>query len=155
MLRGLNEAGIRYVVIGGVAATVHGSARVTNDLDVCYDTGPENREALAAVLSGWDAHLRGVEPGLPFIMDSRTLRDSETLTLTTSAGDIDLFQRVQGIGEYDDCLARSEPVAVGSVQFAALSLKALIAAKRAVGRPRDLEHLRELEALLELRKRSR
>jgi predicted nucleotidyltransferase len=151
MVRGLSEAGVRYVVIGGVAGTAHGSVRVTDDLDVCYDTARENRETLSALLVRWKAYLRGVEAGLPFIMDARTLRDAEVLTLSTSEGHLDLFQRVKGVGDYGDCLARSETVDLGEVRFAALDLPALIDAKRAAGRGKDVEHLRELEALLELR----
>jgi predicted nucleotidyltransferase len=150
MVRGLSEASIRYVVIGGVAGTAHGSVRVTDDLDVCYAAESENREALARLLVRWNAYLRGVEPGLPFIMDARTLRDAEVLTLTTSEGYLDLFQRVKGVGDYEQCLARSEEVEVGDVRFAVLGLPALIDAKRATGREKDVEHLRELEALLEL-----
>lgn len=151
MIRGLSEAEIRYVVIGGVAGTAHGSVRVTEDLDICYEATSENREALARLMVRWNAYLRGVEPGLPFIMDSRTLRDSEVLTLTTSEGYLDLLQRVAGVGDYRECAARSEMVEVGEVRFAALGLPALIDAKRATGRDRDVDHLRELEALLELR----
>ena len=151
MVRGLSGAAIRYVVIGGVAGTVHGSVRVTDDLDICYESSDENRIRLARLLTEWRAYLRGVEPGLPFIMDERTLRDAEVLTLVTSEGHLDTFQRVAGVGDYSECLARSEIVEVGEVQFAALDLPALIDAKRAAGRDRDIEHLRELEALLELR----
>jgi predicted nucleotidyltransferase len=150
MVRGLGEAGVKYVVIGGVAGAAHGSVRVTDDLDICYETSEENRSRLAALLVGWQAYLRGVEPGLPFILDERTLRDSETLTLVTSQGNLDLFQRVAGVGSYADCIARSEGVAVGDVRFDVLDLRALIDAKRAAGRGKDIEHLRELEALLEL-----
>lgn len=155
MVQGLEEARIRYVVIGGVAGTAHGSVRVTEDLDICYDVEAENRERLAALLSEWGAYLRGVDPDLPFIMDARTLRDAEVLTLTTSEGYIDLFQRVAGVGDYARCMNRGESVSVGDLRFTVLGLPALIDAKRAAGRPRDIEHLRELEALRELRRRIR
>lgn len=153
MVGGLNEAGIRYVVIGGVAGVAHGSARVTNDLDICYENTADNRDALAELLVGWNAYLRGVDAGLPFIMDARTLRDAETLTLTTSEGAIDLFQRVRGVGDYAACEARSEMVEAGAVRLPVLRLEALIEAKKAAGRPRDIEHLHELEALLDLSRR--
>jgi predicted nucleotidyltransferase len=155
MVRGLGEAGIRYVVIGGVAGTVHGSVRVTDDLDICYETALPNEEALASLLSAWAAYPRGIERGLPFFMDARTLRGAEILTLTTSAGHLDLFRRVEGVGDFTACLARSESISVGEIHFAALALPALIDAKRAAGRGKDVEHLRELEALLELGKRRR
>ena len=60
MIQGLNRAGIRYVVIGGVAATAHGSVRVTDDLDICFESSKENREKLAEVLRTWRAYLRKV-----------------------------------------------------------------------------------------------
>lgn len=154
MIRGLREAEVRFVVIGGVAGTVHGSVRVTDDLDICYEPSLENRTRLATLLLGWGVYPRGVEPGLPFVMDARTLKDAEILTLTTSEGYLDALQCVSGVGGYAECLARSEPVEVGTVRFAALGLSALIDAKRAAARPKDIEHLRELEALLELRSRS-
>jgi predicted nucleotidyltransferase len=155
MAKGLSDAGIKYVVIGGVAGAAHGSVRITDDLDICYDLSPNNRARLATLLESWEAYPRGVDRGLPFIMDERTLRDAEVLTLTTSKGAIDLLQTVAGIGDYTACIARSEVVDVSDVQFAIVDLPALIDAKRATGRAKDIEHLRELEALLELRNQSR
>lgn len=150
MIRALLDARVRFVVIGGVAASAHGSARVTVDLDICYDTTADNREALARVLAGWHGYPRGIEPGLPFRMDARTLANAEILTLTTDAGPIDLLQRVAGVGDYAACVAVGEEVSVEGLRFIVLGLPALIASKRAAGRPRDLEALRELEALEEM-----
>lgn len=152
MLRGLSEARIRYVVIGGVAATAHGSSRVTNDLDICCDGSPDNRDNLARLLVAWNARLRDVDADLPFILDARTLADLAVLTLVTDEGDLDVFREVAGVGDYDACHRRSELVDIGEVSFAVLSLPALIAAKREAGRKRDLDHLVELEALLELKR---
>jgi hypothetical protein len=59
MLRGLNDAGVEYVVIGGVAAVAHGSSFLTNDLDVCYRAGREHLERLARLLRAWRAYPRG------------------------------------------------------------------------------------------------
>ena len=126
ILTGLNSAGIRYVVVGGVAATIHGSPRITADVDICYDPTADNREALAALLRRWNAYLRGAGRGLPWILDARTLRDSSVITLVTDLG----------------------------VSFRVVALDALIAAKKAAGRRKDQEALLELEALREeLRKR--
>lgn len=150
MLRGLQDAGVRHVVVGGVAGTVHGSPHVTQDLDVCYDTAGENRAALAALLQDWGAHLRGAPADLPFMLDARTLRDTPFLTLRTREGDLDLLDHVPGVGGYPECLDASEPVQWEDVWFRVLSLPALVAAKRATGRPKDQAHLVELEALLAL-----
>lgn len=155
ILAALVAHGIRFVVVGGVAGTVHGSARFTNDIDLCYDGAQDNVARLVALLAEWNAYLRGVEPGLPFVLDERTLRTSPILTLTTSMGAIDLLDHVPGVGDYAASLAASEAVRIGNTEFRALTLDALIASKRAVRRKKDVERLIELEAIRALRKRQR
>jgi predicted nucleotidyltransferase len=88
-------------------------------------------------------------------MDVRALRTTPIMTLTTDVGEIDLLDRVPGVGDYTAAVAASELVRIGEVEFRALRLESLIASKRAVRRPRDIEHLIELEALLALRKREK
>lgn len=153
MLRGLTDAKVDFVVIGGVAANLLGSARITNDLDICYDPTDQNRRRLVQVLESWHAYLRGVEPGLPFTLDARMLRDTPVMTLIGSDGWIDLMDRVAGIGEYHKVRAASIPAAWEKLHFRIIGLDALIAAKRAAGRRRDHEALLELEALREERRR--
>ena len=100
MLQGLVEARVRFVVIGGVAAAAHGSAHVTNDLDICYDVASENVVRLATLLVEWDAYPRGVEKGLPFFMDERQFRTTPVMTLTTREGFLHVLDRVAGVGDY-------------------------------------------------------
>ena len=155
MLSGLTKKKVRFVVVGGVAAAAHGSSRVTNDLDICYDAeAVANIAALASLLAGWRAYPRGIEEGLTrsFIMDDRTLCNAPILTLTTSEGDIDVMDRIAGVGPYDAVRQHSERISALGVRFRVLDLPSLIKAKRAAGRPRDFDHLPELEALLALRK---
>lgn len=147
----LVAAGIRFVVIGGVAAVIHGSARFTNDIDLCYDPDQDNLERLVKLLVSWHAYLREVEPGLPFILDVRAFRITPIMTLTTDMGDIDLLHAVPGVGSFKDVLRASEVVHVGKTEFRTLTLDALIASKKAVRRPKDVEGLIELEALRRLR----
>jgi predicted nucleotidyltransferase len=153
ILAALTAHGIRFVIVGGVAATVQGSARFTNDIDLCYDTAPDNVDRLVTLLREWRAYLRGVEPGLPFILDARTFRTTPFMTLTTTMGAIDLLDEVPGVGRYARALAASETGRIGSVEFRSLTLEALIASKRAVRRKKDMEHLVELEAIQAMRKR--
>jgi hypothetical protein len=152
MLRGLTRKKVKFVVVGGVAAAAHGSSRVTNDLDICYDAAKDNLAALGSLLAAWKAYPRGIEPDLPFIMDDRTLRGAPILTLTTTEGDIDVMDRIAGIGDYPAVKRNSEKISALGVSFRVLTLPSLIKAKRAAGRPRDHEHLPELEAILALRK---
>ncbi len=154
MWEAMVAAEVRFVVIGGVAGIAHGSARLTRDLDLCYDTAADNTDRLVVLLNRWHARLHVArEPGveLPFVIDARTFRDHPILTLDTDHGKLDLLPDVAGVGDYGACVAVSEIQPMGKVKLRVLSLDALIRAKRAAGRPRDLEHLIELEALRALR----
>ena len=153
MLKGLIDAKIEFVVIGGVAARAHGSPRITEDLDVCYCTEKENLDLLAGLLASWHAYPRGVGSGLPFIMDRRTLETKPVLNLTTDQGALDLFDVVAGVGEFAAVSKASVDIDGGDVRFLALDLPGLVRAKKAAGRPKDLDQLPELEALIELRRR--
>src|SRR5262245_11043414 len=107
MLQGLTAEKIRFVVVGGVAAAAHGSTQVTNDLDICYDTTPGNVTRLAPLLANWNAYPRGVDRGLPFFMDERQLRVTPVMALTTTEGEIDVLDRVSGVGSFDACRGSS------------------------------------------------
>jgi len=155
IIEALIAGDVRFVVIGGVAATIQGSVRFTNDLDICYESSAENVDRLVSVLNPWQPYLRGVDPGLPFIFDARALVTTPIMTLTTSRGNLDLLDRVPGLGDYPRVLAASEAVTLGRIEFRSLRLDALIASKRATGRPKDTEHLIELEAIRAMRRRKR
>jgi len=151
ILSGLRENDVKFVVVGGLAGTAHGSRRVTDDVDICYETSSANTERLAATLSKWNAYPRGIEPDLPFFMDARQFRATPMMTLTTREGFIDVLDVVKGVGGYTDCHRRSTEVEAFDLRFRVLDLPALIDAKRATGRPKDIDQLPELEALLALR----
>lgn len=147
LARLLAQAGVRFIVIGGVAANLHGSARVTFDCDVVYDPAPDNRERLIALLREWGAWLRGAPQELPFVLDDRTLRINPVLTLRTRLGDLDVMDRVAGVGDYAAVLARSKATVFEGTPLRVLELDALIASKRATGRLKDVGPAIELEAL--------
>ena len=142
MLQGLTAARVRFVVVGGVAAAAHGSAHVTNDLDICYDATPANVARLAALLAEWKAYPRGVDRGLPFFMDQRQFRTTRIMTLTTREGDLDVLDRVAGVGDFAESMKHSEKFEGFGVRFPVLELPELIRAKRATGRPKDIARFR-------------
>lgn len=74
LLRALASAGVEYILVGGAAATAHGAARLTLDLDVVYRRSDDNLERLARALAPYQPYLRGAPPGLPFVWDAATLR---------------------------------------------------------------------------------
>jgi predicted nucleotidyltransferase len=154
MIDGLSRAGVRFIVIGGVAGIVHGSVRRTDDLDICYDPSADTVEKLVALLLQWHARLRvpdGSGSQLPSAIDARTFRGAPNLTLDTDLGWFDLLGKVAGIGEYPEVLAASQVEHLGGVELRVLTLDALIVAKRTANRGRDRDHLIELEAIRALK----
>lgn len=154
ILRQLTSFEVEFVVIGGVAAAAQGSVRPTFDLDICYRRTPENLERLAEALAPLHPKLRDVPNDGPFQWDAHTLASGLNFTLQTDAGALDLLGEVTGLGSYDQVWAASEVMELYGTPVRVLTLAGLIAAKRATGRPRDREHLLELEALLELREQT-
>ena len=148
-LRLLGEYKVDCVIVGGVAAAIHGSSILTNDLDACYARDPENLKRLAEALQRVHARLRNVPEGLPFILDAETLRRGLNFTFTTDIGDLDLLGEVRGLGSYADVVADSIKVDLFGYSFAVIDIGKLIVAKRAAGRPKDLIALPELEAIQE------
>ncbi len=146
-LKILCDARVRFVVIGGVAASAHGSAHLTYDLDLCYDRARDNIERLAKALEPYHPRLRGVQGDLSFCFDTTTIARGMNFTLTTDVGDIDLFGEVIGIGGYKDVKALSTTEVLFGDECAVLSLEGLIQSKRATARPKDLLMLPEIEAL--------
>jgi hypothetical protein len=141
---------VDYLVIGGVALVLHGSARVTRDLDICYAREEKNFEALAGALAPYHAVLRGAPRDLPFRLDARTLRAGLNFTLSTDLGDIDLLGEVTGVGGYRELIGDAEWMELYGHRVAVMGLASLERAKRAAGRLRDLADLAEI---VEIRKR--
>ena len=154
-LRLLGEYGVDCVIVGGIAAAIHGSLLLTNDLDVCYARDSANLERLAQALRSVRARLRNAPEGLPFILDAETLKRGLNFTFTTDIGDLDLLGEVRGVGGYKEVFVDSLTVELFGYRFAVIDLGKLIVAKRAAGRPKDLIALPELEAIQEDNKRTR
>lgn len=151
LLARLRDHDVDFILVGGVAATVHGSTRLTQDLDIVYDRSGKNLERLIAALEPLDPYPRGAPPGLPFEWSTHTLRAGLNFTLTTSLGDLDLFGEITGGGAYDDLVEETVPIEIFGLELRCLSLDGLIETKRAAGRPRDFEAIAELEAIREER----
>ena len=148
-VQALCDASVEFVVIGGLSATFHGSARVTYDLDICYSRASANLRRLTEALAPFHPRPRGFPDGLPFVWDEGTLRNGTVFTLQTDIGEIDLLAEVTGLGAFDEVKLHSITVEAFERQVPTLDLTGLIQAKRAAGREKDLSALPELESLLE------
>jgi hypothetical protein len=147
LLTVLTQARVEFIVIGGFAATAHGSAHVTVDLDVVYSRTAANIDRLVRALEPLDPYLRGAPPGLPFRFDGDTVRQGLNFTLMTRAGALDLLGEAAGGGIYEAVLPHSEVREIAGIDCRFVNLETLIRLKRAAGRPKDLERIAELEAL--------
>ena len=151
----LGQAGIRYLVVGGVAVVLHGFVRATADLDLIVDLERENLLRFLELLDG-----RGYRPRVPVAMRDFAdqskreswVRDKGMKVFSvfhpTRAGElIDIF--VAEPFPFLEAYARRRSVDAGGVTVSVASLADLIALKRAAGRPQDLEDLRALERFQE------
>jgi predicted nucleotidyltransferase len=152
LLERLVAGQVDFVVIGGLAAVVHGSAAITRDLDITYSSDPENLDRLGSVLVSLDARLRGVTDDVPFVPDGRTLRRTRVLTLDTAEGRLDLLAQPDGSPAFERLRERAWRADLDSVEVQVASLDDLIAMKKAAGRPKDLVAVEELEAIQRLQR---
>lgn len=147
LLQLLTAKGVDFVLIGGYAAVLHGSPRVTQDLDLCYAPDEPNLRILGSALVDLRARLYGVEEDLPFVPDERTLAQVELLTLDTDLGKLDLMTHPAGAPSYKRLRAGADVYDVGGFVVRVASLTDLIAMKSAAGRPKDVADVAELEAI--------
>jgi hypothetical protein len=148
--RVLNEANVRYVLIGGVAMRLQGSAHLTDDLDLCYALASPNVEALALAFVPYHPRLRGVPEDLPFLWDARTIKNGRNFTLETSLGQVDMLGEAAGAEDFDGLWERSEIKQLEDIEVRVAAIDDLIAMKRAANRPKDQSHVMELLALKKL-----
>lgn len=153
-LLAMHQAKAEIIIVGGLAATLHGSSQITNDLDICYQRTKKNYQALVQGLTPFKPQLRGPKrEKIPFLFDEKTLQQGLNFTLITSHGDIDLLGELQGLGGYDQLLPATKTMTLYGLSFKVIGLEDLIRAKKALRRTKDLLHLDELEALQALTKK--
>ena len=149
LLRLLTENKVEFIIVGGAAATAHGSARLTLDLDVVYKRSSENIARIVNALKPIQPYLRGAPAGLPFDWSVETIAKGLNFTLITTLGALDLLGEIVGGGDYDQLFPETIDVEIAGVNCRCLNLERLIKVKRAAGRPKDLETVAELQQILE------
>ena len=148
VLEVLERHGVRHVVIGGFAATIHGSPYVTSDVDIVPATDPDNLQRLSDALTELDAQIRAPDGPLPFDHDAESLGRIQILNLTTAAGDLDLTFVPAGTAGYGDVARDAEVLEILGVQVMVASLADVIRSKEAADREKDRLHLPLLRQLL-------
>lgn len=148
-LEALLKSKVDFVLIGGLAARLHGSPTVTNDLDISHSKDRANLERLAECLSRMNAALRLPDPGehVEVDLDWRLLHAADNFTFVTDFGPLDCLALPAGIESYEELAKRAIKMDLGDVAIRVASLDDLMAMKRAAGRRKDLIELEILAAL--------
>ncbi len=155
MLSALADAGVRFILIGGMAAVLHGDVGVTVDIDVVPERSEENLERLAEALRDLDARIRteGEPEGLLFDCSAeffRTLPPDSIVNMTTEAGDLDVTFRPSGTSGFSDLRRDAVEIeAADRLHILVASLEDVIRSKEAASREKDRLALPRLRRLLD------
>ena len=149
VLRLLVERQVDFMVVGGVAAVLHGAPVSTFDLDVLYSSVEENLPRLADALDRLDALYRD-PAGRRIRPDVERLASGGHHLLMTSAGPLDVLGNLGEGWTYETLLPRSGEMQVGDFEVRVLGLAALVEAKELAGRDKDLAMLPVLRETLRL-----
>jgi hypothetical protein len=150
LFRTLDAHEVEYVLVGGLAAVLHGSTAMTNDADIVPARDERNVERLSAALRALEAQIR-VPDGPPVAFDPHPalLRSMETLNMTTRCGDLDLTFHPAALDDYDELRANSEEFELAGCPVHVAALADIIRSKEATDRPKDRATLPILRALQE------
>jgi hypothetical protein len=147
LLQRFADAGIEFVVVGGYAGVLHGSALVTNDLDVCAVLSPENVDKLRGALADLHPVHRMTPQKLSFLEHPPEGTPLVNLYLETDGGIVDILSRILGVGDYARLRQNAVEISLFGRRCSIISLDDLIAAKEALGREKDLLAAKELRAI--------
>jgi len=157
ILRILDKHGVRYVLIGGLAATFYGSVTPTFDVDITPEMTTANLSRLSTALTELGARIRveGIPDGLPFSHDSTSLMGITTLNVVTKYGPLDLATQSAGVTSFADWDAGARDLAIAGIPIRLAGLADIIRSKEAANRDKDRAQLPLLRSLLErLRRRT-
>ncbi len=143
-LENLSINSVEYVIVGGLAVIYYGHARLTGDIDIFYKNDPENIDNLyQALLDFWDGNIPVIES------KSELTQPGMVFQFGIPPNRIDLLNRIESVS-FEEAALNKEIVELRapdkhfSIHY--IGIDALIINKRAVGRPRDLEDLKYLQA---------
>ena len=121
----LNEHGVRFVLVGGLAATAHGSSLATFDVDICFSRDVENCEALSRALQKLGATITPPRP-VTVEIKPELLRAHKHLHLRTQAGRLDVLSQITGLGTFEEIFGEAIRLELDGIEIHMLSLEQLI-----------------------------
>lgn len=153
VLKALNETGVRYVLVGGVAVNMHGVPRMTYDLDLLVDLEDENLEKLVALLNEW-----GFKPRIPVAIENLASQEKRQEWVTEkhmkafnvfndqwALSEIDIL--IDSPVSYASASEHATPMRLGGVDVPLISIDDLVVMKKGTGRAQDEADIRYLERI--------
>lgn len=147
ILKRMNESGVPYVLIGGLAARAHGSSVNTDDIDVCVEPIDEHWRRIVAAFSDVRPYYRMRPDKPPLTPDHPWLVGLKNLYLRTDIGQLDILGEVPGVGSYGDIKDKTISADLQGLQCRVLDIPTLIRAKQQANRPKDQQAIRELQII--------
>ena len=147
LLKGLNEAGVEFIVVGGMAAVIQGAPITTFDLDIVHRQTDENIKKLIKFLKSIDAYLRRPDDKL-IRPDERDFYSEGHVLLTTCIGPLDVLAAIEKNLGFDDLLPNSVKIEFQGHKVYVLNLETIVALKRESKDPKDQYRLPILEETL-------
>lgn len=135
----LNDQKVKYMLIGGFSVILHGYARTTGDMDIWVEQSPENYKNLKKAFDQFKMPV--------FDMTEQNFLfhpDWDVFTFGVPPVAIDIMVKVKGL-EFETCFQESILFEDADFKIRTIHINNLIAAKKAAGRPKDLNDLEHLE----------
>ena len=146
LLARLIKAEVEFVLVGGLAAAIHGSSLNTRDVDVCCRFSEDNLMRIQRAFEGLHPVHRS-RPDLPLALTPEQCAGLKNLYIKTDLGVVDCLGEVLAVGGFDEVFSHSLPLEMPIGVFRILDVDTLIKAKEAMGRPHDLIAVQHLKAL--------
>lgn len=150
LLDKLNETGVDFVIVGGLAGAIFGCTVVTEDIDICCDFTCENLLKLQEALTSLNPVHRMTPNKLKLEITKKNCKEFKNLYLDTNLGQLDCISAVQGVGAFESVKAKSKSVVVNGKQYKVLRIDDLVLSKKALNRPKDNQAITQLEAIKRL-----
>lgn len=150
LLARLIKADVEFVLVGGLAASIHGSSLNTRDVDVCCRFTQDNLMRIQSAFEGLHPVHR-MRPDMPLALTPDQCGHLKNLYIKTDLGVVDCLSEVIALGGFDEVRRQSLEIEMPVGRFRILEINALIKSKEALGRPNDLiaaQHLKALKSRL-------
>jgi predicted nucleotidyltransferase len=143
----LAKAEVDFVLVGGLAAVTYGSSMATQDIDICCSLAPDNLLRIQSALANLNPVHRMTTNLVPLELTEKNCMSLKNLYLETDWGQLDCLGEILGLGGFEEVKHLSETIELDGIECRILQIDALITAKKAMGRPKDIETIKQLEVI--------